>query len=92
MHGLERPHKLPGRQRLQADCRDHRSDRPQIVYALLCSPDGCPVAIEAFPGNTADPDTLTARVQLLRERFGLQRVALVGERGMLALLYPGLMR
>ena len=64
--------------------RDHRGDRPQIVYALLCSPDGCPVAIEAFPGNTADPATLTARVQVLRERFGLQRVALVGDRGMIA--------
>ena len=64
--------------------RDHRSDRPQIVYALLCSPSGCPVAIEAFPGNTADPATLSQRVQVLRERFGLQRVALVGDRGMLA--------
>ena len=64
--------------------RDHRSDRPQIVYGLLCSPDGCPVAVEAFPGNTADPATLSARVQVLRERYGLRRVALVGDRGMIA--------
>ena len=58
--------------------------RPQIVYGLLCSPQGCPVSVEAFPGNTADPDTLAARVQLLRERFGLTRVVLVGDRGMIA--------
>ena len=70
--------------RCELASRDHRPDRPQIVYGLLCSPQGCPVAVEAFPGNTADPDTLAARVQVLRERFGLQRVALVGDRGMIA--------
>ena len=70
--------------RCELASRDHRPDRSQIVYGLLCSPQGCPVAVEAFPGNTADPDTLAARVQVLRERFGLQRVALVGDRGMIA--------
>ena len=38
--------------------RDHRSDRPQIVYGLLCNCDGCPVAVQAFAGNTSDPDTI----------------------------------
>ena len=38
--------------------RDHRSDRPQIVYGLLCNRDGCPVAVQAFAGNTSDPDTI----------------------------------
>ena len=64
--------------------RDHRPDRPQIVYGLLCNSQGCPVSVEAFPGNTADPHTLATRVELLRQRFGLSRVALVGDRGMLA--------
>lgn len=64
--------------------RDHRSDRPQITYGLLCSAEGCPVAVEVFPGNTADPATLSAQVNKLRERFGLQRLAVVGDRGMLA--------
>ncbi len=64
--------------------RDHRGDRPQIVYGLLCSPAGCPIAVQAFAGNTADPSTLADQVRALRERFGLRRVALVGDRGMIA--------
>ncbi len=64
--------------------RDHRADRPQINYGLLCNAEGCPVAVEVFPGNTADPSTLSAQVNKLRQRFGLQRLALVGDRGMLA--------
>ena len=64
--------------------RDHRGDRPQIVYGLLCSPEGCPIAVQAFAGNTADPSTLADQVRALRERFGLRRVALVGDRGMIA--------
>ena len=64
--------------------RDHRADRPQIAYGLLCNGEGCPVAVEAFPGNTADPKTLSSQVNKLRQRFGLQRVVLVGDRGMLA--------
>ena len=63
--------------------RDHRGDRPQIVYGLLCTRDGLPVAVEVFAGNTADPSTLTAQVTKLKERFGLDRVVLVGDRGML---------
>ena len=64
--------------------RDHRGDRPQIVYGMLCSGEGCPVAVRAFPGNTADPSTLASQVQALRERCKLERVALVGDRGMIA--------
>ena len=63
--------------------RDHRADRPQVVFGLLTDAAGCPVAVEAFPGNTADPATLEAQLAKLRERFGLERFVLVGDRGML---------
>jgi hypothetical protein len=63
--------------------RDHRGDRPQIVYGLLCDPDGVPIAVEVFEGNTADPTTLTSQIDKLKERFGLERVVLVGDRGMI---------
>ena len=63
--------------------RDHRSDKMQIVYGLLCSPDGCPVAIEVFEGNTGDPSTVGNQITKLKERFGLTRVVMVGDRGMI---------
>lgn len=63
--------------------RDHRPDRLQIVYGLLCTREGLPVAVEVFDGNTADPATLTSQVAKLKQRFGLERVVLVGDRGML---------
>ena len=63
--------------------RDHRGDRLQIVYGLLCTRDGLPVAVEVFDGNTADPATLTNQVSKLKQRFGLARVVLVGDRGMI---------
>ena len=63
--------------------RDHRPDRPQIVYGLLCNQSGCPVAVEVFEGNTADPMTLAAQITKLRTRFNLSRVVLVGDRGMI---------
>jgi hypothetical protein len=63
--------------------RDHRPDKLQIVYGLLCSREGCPVAIEVFEGNTADPMTLTSQVHKLKARFGLDRVVVVGDRGMI---------
>ncbi len=63
--------------------RDHRPDRAQIVFGLLTDERGCPLAVEAFAGNTADPATLEAQVAKLRERFGLSDVVLVGDRGML---------
>jgi hypothetical protein len=63
--------------------RDHRPDRPQIVYGLLCNQSGCPVAVEVFEGNTADPMTLAAQITKLRTRFNLSRIVLVGDRGMI---------
>jgi transposase len=63
--------------------RDGKPGEPQIVYGLLCAPDGCPVAIEVFSGNTADPTTFTAQVNKIRRRFGIRRVVLVGDRGMI---------
>jgi transposase len=63
--------------------RDGRKGTLQIVYGLLCAPDGCPVAIEVFDGNTGDPKTLAAQVRKLKQRFGLDHVVLVGDRGMI---------
>ncbi len=63
--------------------RDGVKGRLQIVYGLLCSPAGAPIAIEVFEGNTADPKTLSAQINKLKTRFGLSRVCLVGDRGML---------
>ncbi|MBO0737257.1 MAG: IS1634 family transposase [Alphaproteobacteria bacterium] len=63
--------------------REHRSDKLQIVYGLLCTPDGCPLAIEVFEGNTGDPSTVGNQITKLRERFGLDRVVMVGDRGMI---------
>ena len=63
--------------------RDGVKGRLQIVYGLLCSPKGVPIAIEVFDGNTADPKTLKAQIDKLKTRFGLSNIALVGDRGML---------
>jgi hypothetical protein len=63
--------------------RDGRPDKMQIVYGLLCAADGCPVAIEVFEGNTGDPSTVGNQIAKLKERFGLTRVVLVGDRGMI---------
>src|SRR3984893_5557539 len=63
--------------------RDHRPDRPQIVYGLLCAPDGTPVAVEVFEGNTSDPQTIRDQIDKLKRRFRLAHVALVGDRGMI---------
>ena len=63
--------------------RDGRFDRPQIVFGLLTDAEGCPVAVEVFDGNTGDPKTVLAQVKKLRERFSLERVVLVGDRGMI---------
>ncbi len=64
-------------------CRDGKSGVPQIVYGLLCDAEGCPVSIEVFRGNTADPNTLASQVAKVRGRFGIQRVVFVGDRGMI---------
>jgi hypothetical protein len=63
--------------------RDGKKGKLQIVYGLLCAPDGCPVAIEVFEGNTADPRTLGAQIDKLKTRFALKHVVMVGDRGMI---------
>ncbi len=63
--------------------RDERTGNLQIVFGLLTNAEGCPVAVEVFEGNTGDPKTVAAQVSKLRERFGLKRLVLVGDRGML---------
>lgn len=63
--------------------RDGRKGTLQITYGLLCARDGCPVAIEVFAGNTADPLTLASQVEKLKRRFMLEHVVLVGDRGMI---------
>ena len=65
------------------DNRDGKRAKPQVVYTVLSAPGGCPVAVQASPGNTADPNTVADQVVKLREHFGLQRVVLVGDRGLL---------
>ncbi len=64
-------------------CRDGKRGKLQIEFGLLCNRQGCPVAVEVFDGNTADPATVSRQVDQLRHQFGLQRVVLVGDRGML---------
>jgi len=63
--------------------RDRKRGKLQIIYGLLCAADGCPVAVEVFDGSTADPMTLTSQVTKLKERFGLDHVVLVGDRGLI---------
>ena len=63
--------------------RDGKRGTLQIVFGLLCTAAGCPIAVEVFEGSTGDPKTVAAQVDKIRNRFGLQRVVLVGDRGML---------
>jgi transposase len=77
--------------------RDRKDGNTIIVYGALCDADGRPVAVQVYPGNTADPATVPDQAQKLRHRFGLERVTLVGDRGMLTQTqidklraYPGL--
>jgi transposase len=63
--------------------RDGKKRFPQIVFGLLCNRDGCPVAVEVFEGNTSDSKTVAAQIEKLRTKFGLKRLVLVGDRGVL---------
>jgi hypothetical protein len=63
--------------------RDGKRDKLQIVVGLLCAADGCPVAVEVFEGNWTDARTLPGQITKIRERFGIERVLLVGDRGMI---------
>jgi len=77
--------------------RDGKKGLPIIVYGVLANGQGCPVAVEVYAGNTSDPKTVPQQAQKMRERFGLRRVVLVGDRGCLTQTtidalraYPGL--
>ena len=63
--------------------RDERPGNLQIVFGVLTNAEGCPVAVEVFEGNTGDPKTVASQVSKLRKRFKLERIVLVGDRGML---------
>ncbi|AGW90827.1 hypothetical protein N234_12365 [Ralstonia pickettii DTP0602] len=63
--------------------RDGKRDDPQIVFGLVCTREGCPVAVEVFAGNTADPATVASQVDKLKNRYGIEKLAWVGDRGML---------
>src|ERR1700674_782173 len=63
--------------------RDGKSGKLQIVFGLLCTTEGCPVAVEVCEGNVGDPSTLACQIAKLRGHFGLERVVLVGDRRMI---------
>jgi transposase len=63
--------------------RDGKKSLPIIVYGVMTNGEGCPVAVSIYAGNTGDPTTVAEQVEKLRERFGLKRVVMVGDRGML---------
>jgi hypothetical protein len=63
--------------------RDGKKGKEQIEYGLLTDPDGRPVAVRVFAGNTADPAAFTSIVPVVREKFGLEQVVMVGDRGMI---------
>ena len=63
--------------------RDGEKGLPSIVYGVMTNGEGCPVAVEVYAGNTGDPKTVGDQVEKLRGRFGLERVVMVGDRGML---------
>ncbi|HWT77471.1 MAG TPA: IS1634 family transposase [Candidatus Methylomirabilis sp.] len=63
--------------------RDGQKGRPIIVYGVMTDREGCPISVRVYPGNTGDPKTVVDQVEKLRQKFGLSRVVLVGDRGML---------
>jgi transposase len=63
--------------------RDGQKGRPIIVYGVMTDGEGRPLSVQVYPGNTADPKTVADQVEKLRQKFGLARVVLVGDRGML---------
>ena len=63
--------------------RDGRRGKQQIEYGLLTARDGCPVAVRVFAGNTGDPKTFTAAVEVIREKFRISEAIMVGDRGMI---------
>jgi len=64
--------------------RDGKKGKRQVNYGLLTDARGCPVAVSVFTGNTGDPPTLLPEVQRVRERFGIEQLVMVGDRGMIS--------
>jgi hypothetical protein len=63
--------------------RDGKRGKLQVNWGMICSPEGRPVAIDVHPGNTADPLTMTAAIERVSERFGIERVIFIGDRAMI---------
>ena len=63
--------------------RDRKRGKKQVVIALICAKDGCPVATEVFAGNTADSSTVKGKIDEIRDRYKITRFVFVGDRGML---------
>ena len=63
--------------------RDGKPGKLQVNWGLVCSPDGRPVSVQVHPGNTADPSTVPDVIDTIKERFGIERVILVGDRAMI---------
>ena len=63
--------------------RDGKPGKPQISYGLCCAPEGQPISIEVHAGNTGDPTTLAPAVERLKDRFGIEHLVFVGDRGMI---------
>ncbi len=63
--------------------REGKRDDPQIVFGLICSAQGAPIAVQVFAGNTADPSTVAGQVSKLKQHFGIEHIAWVGDRGLL---------
>ena len=63
--------------------RDGKRHKLQIVFGLMCTAEGCPVAVEVFEGNVGDPSTLAGQISKVKQRFGLKHVVLIGDRGMI---------
>jgi transposase len=63
--------------------RDGKKDHPRIVYGLICNDEGCPISIEVFEGKTADSKTLGPQIEKIRERFGIKRIVIVADRGLI---------
>jgi len=63
--------------------RDGKRHKLQIVFGLMCTAQGCPVAVEVFEGNVGDPSTLAIQIDKIKQRFGIEHIVLVGDRGMI---------
>ena len=63
--------------------RDGKRHKLQIVFGLMCTTQGCPVAVEVFEGNVGDPSTLASQIEKVKQRFGIAHIVLIGDRGMI---------